>query len=316
MIEGWPLGIAEAAGYLKKRGILLAIISKNDERRVREIFPMIYRDRLLIDDFVTVKINWRSKSENMAEILSTMSLLPRNVLFVDDNPSERSAMQAAFPDMRIIGRHPYYLRRILLWSSETDVASVTDESGRRTEMMQRQFDREFHKKSLPREDFLRDAAPRVEILEIPDVGHSRFPRILELVNKTNQFNTTGKRWKIEEFGEFFRDGGRIFSFSVSDKFTDYGLVGVVLVRQAHILQWVMSCRVLGYDIENAVMATLVSSIRNGTETPITADLVETDANFPCRSLFSGCSFEESDEIWILPGDSAPACPPHVSLSVR
>ncbi len=316
MIEGWPLGVAEAAAYLKKRGILLAIISKNEEQRVRHVFPQIWGDRLLIDDFAAIRINWCPKSENMAELLNSMSLLPRNVLFVDDNPAERSAMQAAFPEMRIIGKHPYYLRRILLWSSEIEVVTVTNESGRRTEMMQRQFEREYQKKLLSREDFLLDAAPKVEILEITDMSHARFPRVIELINKTNQFNTTGKRWKIEEFGLLLLEGGRIFSFSVSDKFTDYGLVGVVLIEDVKILQWVMSCRVLGYDIEKAVMAKLVSLIRSGGAMPITADLVETDVNFPCRSLFSVCRFEKSDDAWVLPDVVWPECPAHISISVN
>jgi HAD superfamily phosphatase (TIGR01681 family) len=166
MLGFWPMGFVEALTWVKKRGILLAILSKNEEQRIREIFPKIFGPKLPLSDFAAVMVNWRPKPEGMAEILETMNLLPRNVIFIDDNPGERAAMQVAFPAMRIIGRYPYYLRRTLLWSAETQVLSVTEESGRRTEMIQRQFEREGKRRELPREDFLREASPQVRMMLI------------------------------------------------------------------------------------------------------------------------------------------------------
>ena len=73
-------------------------------------------------------------------------------------------MQRAFPDMRILGQHPYYLKRILLWSSETQVSVVTEESSQRTAMVQAQFTREAQRQQMSREQFLRNAAPTVTLL--------------------------------------------------------------------------------------------------------------------------------------------------------
>ena len=313
--EGWPIGFAEALIYLKMRGILLAIISKNDDYKVRGIWTKIFHDRLLLDDFAAIKINWISKPENMAEILEGVNVLPRNVVFIDDNPAERAAMKSAFPQMRILGRHPYYLRRILLWSSETQVASITEESGNRTEMVKAQLERESVRKTISREDFLRNAAPSVTMLPITVAGHPRFPRCFELINKTNQFNTTGRRWKVEEFESLFRDGGRLYTFEVTDSFTSYGLVGVVIVRAAQIEQWVMSCRVFGYNIEGAVMSYIIGDMRAQGAGEITAALIETDANLPSRDLFSKCGFhEEVKGIWQLAENAAPTPPPaHVAI---
>ena len=106
MFAGWPYGLAEALLYLKKRGVLLAIISKNDEARVREIWRSIVGRALRLEDFAAVRINWTSKAENMADILAAARLLPRSVVFIDDNPAERAAMQAAFADIRVLGSHP------------------------------------------------------------------------------------------------------------------------------------------------------------------------------------------------------------------
>lgn len=316
MTEGWPMGLAEALIYLRKRGLILAILSKNDQQRVKEIFPKIWGKKILWEDFAAVTINWRPKPENMADMLATMNLLPRNVVFIDDNPSERAAMQAAFPDMRILGRHLYYIRRILLWSAETDVVSVTEESTRRTEMVQRQFERENQRKTLSRDDFLASAAPQVEILQVPGVVHPRFPRVLELINKTNQFNTTGRRWRAEELAALVAAGGGMFAFNVTDSFTNYGLVGVVLVEGPRIVQWVMSCRVLGYQIEQAVMHAVVPLIRRDDGAPVSGRLIETDVNFPCRALFSSCGFEQQGDEWVLPGGVEVVAPAHVEVKIN
>jgi FkbH-like protein len=290
MIEGWPVGVVEALCYLKKRGVLLAMISKNDEVRLREIWPKVLGGRLELEDFAAIRVNWRQKAENMQEILEDTSLLPRNVVFVDDSPVERAAMQGAYPEMRVVGRHPYYLRRILLWSSEMQVAAVSEESSRRTAMVQAQLARESRRREMSREEFLQAAAPTVRLMAIDGLDHSKFPRAFELINKTNQFNTIGRRWRWEEFREFFGSGGSVRVFEVADSYTDYGLVGVILLRSDHIEQWVMSCRVLGYDIERAVMHRLVESIRLDRERRVYGTIVETPANIPCRDLFQKCGF--------------------------
>jgi FkbH-like protein len=313
MVEGWPLGLAEALCYLKKRGILLAVISKNDEQRIRDIWPKIFRGRLRLEDFAAIRINWRAKAENLAEILGGMNLLPRNVVFVDDNPVERAAIKRTFPDVRVLGRHPYYLRQTLLWSSETQVVSVTAESSRRTEMVKSQLDRECRRAVLSRDSFLKEAAPIVQMILITTPTHPRFTRAFELINKTNQFNTTGRRWTAEEIEEFFEAGGAFHAFEVEDAYTGYGLVGAVIVKNAVIVQWVMSCRILGYQIEEAVMATVVPAVRASGAAEIRGYLVETDVNFPCRDLFAKSGFIKTEEMWMLPSSVDLALPEHVTM---
>ncbi len=311
MLEGWPRGMQEALSYLKKRGVLLAIISKNEEARIRDIWPKIFGRSLALSDFAAIFINWRPKVENMQELLQGVNLLPRNVAFVDDNPAERAAMAQAFPEMRIIGRHPYYLRSTLLWSTETQVPSLTEEAAKRTEMVHAQLQREAVRSQLTREDFLRAAAPRIRMIAIASANHPRFARAFELINKTNQYNTTGERWTQAEMFAFLEGGGEIQAFEAQDAYTSYGLVGVVLVKQNAIQQWVMSCRVLGYRIEEAVMNHLVERMREGVAAPVYGRLVETDANFPCRTLFLDCGFTRDGETWTLSPEQRPEAPGHV-----
>jgi FkbH-like protein len=313
MLEGWPIGLTEALCYLKKRGILLAIISKNEEQRIRDIWTKIFRDRLKLDDFAAIRINWRPKAENLSEILSAMNLLPRSVVFIDDNPVERAAISHAFPEVRVMGRYPYYLRQTLLWASETQVVSITEESSRRTEMIKAQLERETRRTEMTTEDFLRAASPKAEIIRIATVEHARFSRALELINKTNQFNTTGRRWTLEQCDAFLKTGGSFLAFEVTDSYTGYGLVGVVVLRGPTIEQWVMSCRVLGYRIEEAIMATVVHSMRSGGIAEVYGHLIKTDVNFPCRDLFTKCGFVNAGAQWVLGVDTDIASPAHVTV---
>lgn len=314
MAEGWPLGVVEALAYLRKRGIVLAICSKNDEARIKSIWHSIFHDRLKLEDFGAIRINWQPKVENMREIMAGMNVLPRNVLFVDDNPVERAAMQAAFPDMRVIGDNVFHTRRILLLAAELQTVTVTAESAQRTQMIQAQFERESARAAVSPGDFARAQNITVRMVAIASPIHPRFTRALELLNKTNQFNTTGRRWKMEECCTFFGNDGTLHVFDVEDRFTPYGLVGVVLVQDGCIVQWVMSCRVIGMRVEQAVMAALAAGLRASGVAIIRARLVKTATNLPCHSLFENAGFVEAGEEWRLAGGKVPEAPPYVTLT--
>jgi FkbH-like protein len=315
-MEGWPLGIAEAIGHLKRRGVLVAIISKNDESKVEKLWKARFGRRLLLEDFVSRKINWRTKVENLEEILQETNLLPGNVLFVDDNPVERASIQAAFPAVRAIGPEPLLWRRILLWSPETQVAAISAESTARTAMVQAQVERETQRKHMSREEFLASLNVQLDLLEITTTEHPRFKRALELINKSNQYNTTGIRWSEQQCQAAFAEGTSFFAFEVKDRFTPYGLVGVVVVKGTHVGQFVMSCRVVGMGVELAALATIFDIVRArhpGAE-PITASLEHTPANTLAQDLWSRCGFKEHAGLW-QSGD-LPACPAHVQITSR
>ncbi|MGY6164152.1 HAD-IIIC family phosphatase [Paraburkholderia strydomiana] len=297
MTEGWPVGLVEALQYLKNRGILLAIASKNDEKRITELWPSILSGRMNLDDFAIRKINWRPKTENIDEIMKEANLLPRNVVFVDDNPIERAAVKAAFPEIRVLGDVTYTVRQLLLWSPETQVTGISDESGRRTEMIQAQVRRDTDRKRLSRDEFLQSLKIQLTLSEIDFVDDAKFARAFELLNKTNQFNTTGRRWTHEAIASYFARGGRIFAFHVEDIYTQYGLVGVVLAKEGHLDQWAMSCRVIGLDVELAAMSAIGQCMAQRGFTKAFAAVVETDANFLSRDLFERCEFSLVDGTW-------------------
>ncbi|GES53059.1 hypothetical protein Rhsp01_56720 [Rhizobium sp. NBRC 114257] len=310
ILEGWPLGMIEALKYLKHRGIILAIVSKNEEATIKDLWPKFLLGRLDLEDFAIRKINWRPKAENIEEILTYTNLLPKNVVFIDDNPVERQAVQAAFPTIRTLGAELYSIRRILLWAPELQVPYISQESSRRTQMIQDQVKRETARSEMSRDDFLASLGVKVSIREISDITHGSFPRAFELINKSNQFNTTGKRWSTEECSHAFAQGWKFSTFEVQDNYSSYGLVGVAILNGSFLDQFVMSCRVVGLGVENAVIGFLCerSGVRSGR-------IIETEANLIARDLFRKCGFYEEGSNWVTDGDLNEK-PGHVAVEVR
>ena len=294
-LEGWPLGVVEALQFLKKRGILLAIASKNDESLIRERWEEIFQGRLKLEDFASVRINWNPKVQSIREILEETNLLPGNALFIDDNPVERDAVRREFPEIRVIGEDLYGIREYLLTAPELNVPSITEESGRRTEMIRAQADREELRETMSREEFLKSLKLKVEFLIIRDTSSKEYERAVELLNKTNQHNTTGKRWTPEEIQRFFSEGGMFYAFKVTDRFTAYGLVGLLLVQGSCIRQFVMSCRVVGLDVEHQMLRRVIDRI----DAPeVTAEYEKTYKNHLCAELYPKSGFELRDGLWV------------------
>ena len=312
IIEGWPLGVIEALSFLKRRGVLLAIASKNSEERIRDLWASVIGNRLPLSSFATIKINWNSKAENIDAILREVNLLPRNALFIDDNPAERSLVQEAFPEIRTLGADLYSVRRILMWAPELQAGEITEESARRTEMIQSQIERERTRTTMSREEFLESLNVRVEQFSIRNVRHPRFARAFELINKSNQFNTTGMRWSQEQVERYFEAGGSFEAFHVEDRFTDYGLVAVAILMANRLEQFVMSCRVIGLDVELAAIGSLAQSAL-GVYDEFTAGFTETQQNIICRDLYSRCGFGFDGTSWWISSRSALPQAGHVTF---
>jgi len=309
IVEGWPMGFAEALMILKQRGILLAIISKNDEQRAGQIMERLFVGRLTMQDFAIRKINWRPKSENMAEAIREANILPEAVVYIDDNPVERAAMKMALPQVRTLEAPHIDWRRILLWSPETQVAAISSESAARTKMVQAQVVRERDRAEMQSDDFLVQLGVVIALRTIESDADAQFPRALELVNKTNQFNTTGARWTHEQARDHFAGGGKWWAFSVRDRYTSYGLVGVVVLDGSHLRQFVMSCRVFGLQVEQAA----IGAIEAEEGGPLQAALIATERNGPCQHVYRSVGWAKQGDLWVSPGASPK--PSHIAVEI-
>ena len=318
--HGWPLGIWEVVHHLRRRGIMTALASKNDQEIVIARWNDAVNPSFVnFEDFITPQINWQPKAENVAKIFETLSLTQKSAVFVDDNPVEREAVKAALPGVRTIGSNPFLTRRILLWSPETQIASRTEESKRREDMLHSQLQRERQRISMSHDDFLETLETSLSIWELTDTAHRSFSRVFELVNKTNQFNTTGRRWVVSDYQSFWQGGGQVFAFSVTDRFTDYGTVGVVFIKEYEIMQYVMSCRVLGMEIEMAALNTIIQHIRDHGEVQIFGDIIPGPVNMPCRDVFLKSGFiadHDHDARFQLPRNVPPVAPQHVHVEFQ
>jgi len=182
-------------------------------------------------------------------------------------------------------------------------------------MVRAQVERERQRKQQSREEFLASLNVEVALLEVESIESPDFPRTLELINKSNQFNTTGRRWTQQECVAALDQNTRFFVFEVKDKFTRYGIVGVVICEDSHIAQFVMSCRVVGLDVEIGVIAELLRVLRSGMGvSSITAAMTETALNLLARDLWERCGFKAGSERWSHDGSPELARPPHINVS--
>lgn len=302
-VEGWPLGYAEALIEFKRRGGLLAICSKNEHAPTLARFKSIWTNRLSLEDFCALKINWEPKSKNVGEILAETNILPANVLFVDDNPREIEEVKRAYPEMRFLTGEQQTWRNVILFSPETQVAAITAESATRTGMLNAKQKRNAASREMSREDYLRSLAIQVRFDLISDPAHKKFDRAIELLNKTNQFNTTGKRWTHAEILGLFSAGGTLLALTAADTFGDNGLVGVAMLQGSEIIQVVLSCRVFGLGLETALLCRALSSLpvrREGGM--VSALLADSGKNKTCAAFYGEHGFRESGPdtgVWLL-----------------
>ena len=128
--------------------------------------------------------------------------------------------------------------------------------------------------------------------------------MFELLNKTNQFNTTGRRWTLPEVRAFFGAGGRMVVARVRDIFSDYGLTAIGLLRGAEIVQLVMSCRVFGLGVETKLLDAAIQDLRAHGAQEIVARTRRTDRNAPSREVYAAAGFvsepDGEDRLWRLP----------------
>lgn len=296
--EGWPIGYVEALLECKRRGILLAICSKNDDETTRENFKKIWGEKIKIDDFCSVKINQLPKSENVLSILTETNLLPDNVLFIDDNSLEIDDINRAFPKIRTLTYPPEKWRNILIHSPSMQVVHVTEEASIKTELIKAKIERDSLSHDMNHDEWLQSLNLNLIFDEICNTQHLRYRRAYELLNKTNQFNTTGRRWSDEEIHLFFMDGGIMLGASAQDRLANHGLISLALLKGNEIVQIVLSCRIFGLGIEIALLKMVMDKllVRHSSDHALFSD---SGRNAICRDFYAKQGFlETSPGIWV------------------
>jgi len=307
-MEGWPLGMAEALLFYKIRGGMLAICSKNDEELLLSLWEKNFHGRLRVEDFASVRINFERKSDNVRSILSELNILPQNVLFIDDNPREIDEVRSVFPKMHFLSADHHDWRRKILMFPEMQVASISSDAALRTASVQANTLREKAREGLSYEDWLASLQLAQEVVRVTDSNHPRFERAFELLNKTNQFNTTGKRWERAEVKALLERGGYLACSMLRDKLADNGMISVLVVEGGEIVQAVLSCRAFKYEAEIAAGHLVCADILSNHPV-VRAKIVDTGLNGTCHSYFRRMGFSEFSGEWIA--DRPPEWPTHI-----
>jgi FkbH-like protein len=250
---------------LQRRGVLLAVCSKNDEAVAKSGFEHP-SSVLKLEHISCFKANWEPKHENILAIAKELNLGTDSFVFVDDNPAERAIVAAqiggiAVPEMGAeVSRYP----SILEAGRYFEPISVSKEDLSRTALYESNAARASSQAQFANYgEYLDSLEMRAEIAEFKPVY---LERITQLTNKTNQFNLTTRRYTQADIEAISADSNYIGIYGrLMDRFGDSGLVSIVLGRregeELELDLWLMSCRVLKRDMEYAMLDALVERAR-------------------------------------------------------
>ncbi len=293
---------------LRNRGILLAIASKNEERIALEALAKHPEMVLRPADFAAWRINWKDKAANIAELAAELRLGLQSVVFIDDNPMERARVRESLPEVYV----PEWPDDATLFASNFlqldcfDSAYATAEDGSRQEMYTTEKQRELSKKAVgSAEEWLLSIGTEVTIEELSDANRVR---VVQLLNKTNQMNLTTRRLSEQELHTWLQsDKRKLWAFRVKDKFGDSGLTGILSLEVesevACIVDFVLSCRVMGRNIERAMLAFASQYCASLGLRELRAHYLPTLKNKPCLEFWMSSGFLHDEKqnwfAWLL-----------------
>jgi FkbH-like protein len=312
-IEGIVLGQGSAEGeayaalqryaqQLAQRGIILAVCSKNEARIAEEVFdkhPEMILKRAQIAAFVA---NWEPKPGNLQQIAKQLNIGLDALVFVDDNPVERAAVRQALPMVAVPELPPdpaQYVRCIAAAGYFEAVAFTADDQQRSEQYVANASRDALLASGSDLQEFLTNLQMTVVYGPARDVD---LTRVTQLINKTNQFNTTTRRYSGEEVTRASRDpGGLVLQLRLIDRFGDNGLVSVMILSphplDTGVLQidtWVMSCRVFGRELEFEAMNIAVEWAREHGARALRGDFIPTAKNAVIANLYPELGFVSTD----------------------
>ena len=319
-IEGLALGNGSALGEaysalqrmalsLKERGIILCVSSKNDEAIALDAFRNHPEMILKEDDIVAFRVNWDDKAANIKAISDVIDLGLDSFVFLDDNPAERKRVRDALPSVAV----PELPEDPADWLPVFQAAGYFEQAGFSSEDRLRAG---FYKANALRaaqmerigdhNDYLLSLGMTLSIAPFDSAGRKR---IAQLIAKSNQFNLTTRRYSETEIAAM-QTSADVFAIQVRlrDIFGDNGMISAVICRQTgqcwEVDTWIMSCRVLGRRVEEALLQYLVQQARLRGIAEIIGRYIPTAKNGLVRDHFSRLGFiqtgsENGETIWQL-----------------
>jgi FkbH-like protein len=286
---------------LKARGIILAVCSKNDKANALDPFlnhPEMVLKREDISIFVA---NWENKASNLEHIAASLNIGLDSLVFFDDNPVERGLVRKLTPDVAVpeVPEDPAYYVRCLASAGYFEAVSFSSDDVQRTEQyLSNQKRHALQATAHSIEGYLEQLQMEMVVAPIDEIALSR---TTQLINKSNQFNLTTRRYTQAQVQAFAKDPEVLdLQIRLKDSFGDNGLISVVLAKPLlvdaekvlHIDTWLMSCRVLGRQVECEVLNVLVEQARQRGCTVLQGEYLQTAKNEIVQDHYQRLGFEK------------------------
>jgi FkbH-like protein len=309
-LEGVVIGQGSAEGEayadfqryifeLSKRGIIVAICSKNEERVAWSAFESHPEMILRENDISILVANWNDKAANLRRIASSLNIGLDSIVFVDDSPAERELVRSELLEVAVpdLPDDPALFSRCLADAGYFEALTLTEEDRSRTEQYRANRTRStLAEGAADMPAFLKSLEMKLLWRKFDDVG---FARITQLINKTNQFNLTTRRYSESEVAAIMADPNCLaLQFRLLDKFGDNGIVAILIGRVAardeiEIDTWLMSCRVFGRQVEYAAMNVLAEEARLRGARSLIGEYKPTAKNVLVENLYPTMGFVET-----------------------
>ncbi|MGD9478991.1 HAD-IIIC family phosphatase [Shinella sp. G-2] len=309
------------AASLRRRGILLAVCSKNDESVARRAFEENPNMTLKAGDFASFVANWEDKPSNLRRIARELNIGLDSLVFVDDNPFERDLVRQTLPMVFVpeLPEEPALIPAALSDAGCFESLALTAEDFDRAGLYAPE--RRMPDLTDPSTDLPAYLASLGMTMKWGNVDDASRARVTQLINKTNQFNVTTRRYTEAQVKAMEADEtGFCLHFRLLDRFGDNGLIGVVIGRLGaaatiEIDSWLMSCRVLGRHVEEAMLNVVVAEAAARHARKVVGVYLPTERNGMVAELyprlgFAPLSADETGRTFVLELDAfTPHTPP-------
>jgi FkbH-like protein len=284
---------------LKQRGVVLGLVSKNEESVALEALRSHPEMLLRPDDFAGWRINWEDKARNIADLVEELNVGLQSVVFIDDNPVERDRVRQVLPEVLV----PDWPGDKLLYAQALaqlrcfDLPAISAEDQGRTQMYVADRARKDLAQSLESVD---DWFRKLEIrITAEALTQANLTRAAQLFNKTNQMNLATRRLTAEQLWEWARQPGRrLWTLRVADRLGDSGLVGIVSLDgqagRGEIVDFILSCRVFGRRVEEAMLHVAARQARSDGLAALAARYKPTPKNKPTLAFLERSGLERQD----------------------
>ncbi|KMQ68288.1 hypothetical protein ACM39_10435 [Chryseobacterium sp. FH2] len=290
---------------LQKRGVILAVCSKNDEDKAKEPFEKHPDMVIKLDDIAVFVANWENKADNIRKIQSILNIGYDSMVFLDDNPFERNLVRENLPEVCVpeLPEDPAEYLEYLYSLNLFETASFSENDAERTKQYQVEAKRAIELESFTNvEDFLKSMKM---VSDVQSFNNFSKPRVSQLTQRSNQFNLRTVRYTEQDVENLMTsDNHHTISFTLEDKYGDNGLICVIVLEKKDpeslfIDTWLMSCRVLKRGMEDFTLNTIVEIAKKNGYKYVIGEYIPSAKNQMVKDHYERLGFENQDGKWLL-----------------